>query len=207
MLLLEEQKTVAKDHLMRFNTEQYFDMISKGIIVEGAPYELLDGLLVIKDRSANGEDPMSIGKLHNLLVQLLFRLNAELAAFDCYVQIQGPVVLGENQAPEPDGAIIKGSPEKYADGLPGPEDVLAIIEVSDSSLRTDRTTKARIYATAGIPQYVILDLINMQAELYEAPDKAAGTYAKKTTLRRDDDVTFILRKRKKLAVPVSKLMR
>jgi hypothetical protein len=34
----------------------------------GAPIELIDGVLIHKDRSASGEDPMSIGKEHSLVV-------------------------------------------------------------------------------------------------------------------------------------------
>ena len=54
------------------------------------------------------------------------------------------------------------------------------MEVSDSSLIFDRTTKQRLYATAGIPVFWIVNLMDMQVEVYEDPNAADGTYAKRT---------------------------
>ena len=44
-----------------------------------------------------------------------------------------------------------------------------MIEVADSSLGLDRTTKLGIYAAAGIPQYVIVNLPERVVEVYTVP--------------------------------------
>ncbi len=207
MSITMEKKVIEEARVYHFNAEKYFQLIKSGIIPECASFELLDGLLVIKDRSAKGEDPMSIGNLHNLLIQLLWSLSNELSNYGCYLQTQGPVVLADNEVPEPDGAIVKGVPEDYAEELPGPNDILCVIEVADSSLRTDRTTKLRIYAMAGIPQYAIVNLVDKQIEVHELPNKKMGTYSKKSVLNPGDEIAFWVGKRKRFFLPVSKLLR
>ena len=66
-------------------------MIKAGIVHEGAPIELIDGVLIHKDRSASGEDPMSIGKEHSLVVSLLGELDADLAQRGCHMRTQNPL--------------------------------------------------------------------------------------------------------------------
>ncbi len=58
-------------------------MVASGLLAEGAPIELVDGVLIYKDRSDWGEDPMTIGRKHNLAVQLLKELDAELRSRSC----------------------------------------------------------------------------------------------------------------------------
>jgi Uma2 family endonuclease len=63
--------------------------------------------------------------------------------------------------------------DDYHDGPAGPADVLCVVEVADASLRRDRTVKLKAYAAAGIPLYVIVNLVDDQVELY-APVPAGG---------------------------------
>ena len=150
-------------------------MIKAGIVHEGASVELIDGVLVHKDRSAAGEDPMSIGKDHRLVVSLLGELDAELARRGCHMQTQNPLSLPPYDEPEPDGAILRGRPRAYTDRVPGAADVGAVIEVSDSSLAYDRKTKLALYARADIAQYLIVNLSGRCIELYEQP-QPDGSY-------------------------------
>src|SRR5207244_2269680 len=92
--------------------EQYHKMIETGILISGDPIELLDGLLVPKDRSKAGEDPMSVGEEHAFDVDELGALNRLLPA-GCYIRIQQPVQLPPNSEPEPDGSIVRGAPSDY----------------------------------------------------------------------------------------------
>lgn len=56
-------KFITSDHSTvihyRITVDLYHDMLARGDIGNGAPYELLDGQMVGKDRSAAGEDPVS----------------------------------------------------------------------------------------------------------------------------------------------------
>lgn len=72
--------------------------------------------------------------------------------------------------------LVFGQPERYADRHPGPLDVACVIEIAASSLERDRTTKQRIYAQAGVAQYVSVNLVEQRVEVYEEPKTAAGHY-------------------------------
>lgn len=172
--------------------DQYHRMIETGILAEGDPIELLDGFLVLKDRSAVGKDPMSVGPDHALSVKKLARLDRKLERFGCHIQTQQPLTIPNRDEPEPDGAIVIGRPEDYSGRNPGPGDVTCVIEVSDSSLRTDRARKLPVYADAGIPQYVIVNLVDRVIEVYTLPMPGRGRYAEATTLRPGKRVEFLV---------------
>ncbi len=123
------------------NVEQYHEMIRVGILPEGAPVELIDGLLVWKDRSARGKDPMWHDPRHAFTIKRLQRLERRLEPFDCHLQVQLPITLSDTDEPEPDVAVVKGAPEAYADHHPTPADVIAAIEVAESSLRYDQAVQ------------------------------------------------------------------
>ncbi|MCB0073711.1 MAG: Uma2 family endonuclease, partial [Caldilineaceae bacterium] len=57
---------------------------------------------------------------------------------------------------------------------PSPEDTFLLIEVSDTTLEKDRTVKAPLYAKAGVPFYWIVNLPELQLEVYSQP--AQGKY-------------------------------
>jgi hypothetical protein len=44
-----------------------------------------------------------------------------------------------------------------------------VVEVADSSLFLDTTTKAELYATAGIPEYWVIDLEGKQLLVFRDP--------------------------------------
>ncbi len=167
----------------RLDVHQLHAMLEAGILREGEPLELLDGVLVYKDRSAAGEDSMTIGKKHNLGVKLLGALEPVLAALGHHMQTQGPVTLPPHDEPEPDGVILRGRPRDYADRLPVASDAEAVFEVADSSLEHDRTTKLALYARAGIAQYVIVNVPDRCVELHTAPVVSDGRYDEVTVLR------------------------
>ena len=65
-----------------------------------------------------------------------------------------------------------------------------IVEVAESSLEWDRTTKRDVYAAAGIPVYWILDLAGRQLELYSDP--ARGTYPAPRIIAETESVDVVL---------------
>lgn len=58
--------------------------------------------------------------------------------------------------------------------------------MSDSSLEYDRRTKAPIYAQAGIEDYWIVDLVNMQVLVFRQP--VDGVYRSVQALARGDTI-------------------
>ncbi len=180
-------ETAGRVRLAPLTVEQYEAMIAQGILAEGEPLELIDGLLVPKDRAAAGGDPMTVGPEHQLAVKKLTRLAPRFEALGCHLSIQGPVRLPPKDEPEPDAAVVAGAAEDYARRHPGPTEVWSLIEVSDSSIERDRTTKLRVYAAAGIRQYVIVNLVDRRVELHEEPIPAEGRFGRGPALRAGDD--------------------
>ncbi|MEO8166223.1 MAG: Uma2 family endonuclease, partial [Betaproteobacteria bacterium] len=54
----------------------------------------------------------------------------------------------------------------YPDRHPKPEQIALVIEVADATLQRDRTLKMRLYASAGVMCYWILNLPDQQLEVY-----------------------------------------
>jgi len=85
-----------------------------------------------------------------------------------YVRTQAPLRLGKRSKPEPDVAVVPGSEADYVQSGP-PTTALLVIEVSDTTLRHDRTRKAAVYARFGIADYWVLNLIDRQLEVHRRP--------------------------------------
>ncbi|MBI3272598.1 MAG: Uma2 family endonuclease [Planctomycetes bacterium] len=171
-----EQALATGVRLAPLDVDQYHRMLEGGILLEGAPIELLDGVLVYKDRSAIGGEPMTVGPSQAQGVKRLQRIATRVDPLGCHLYCQAPITLAPRHEPEPDGVIARGTADDYSDRHPGPGDVLVVFEVADSSLSTDRTVKSRIYADAGIPSHVLVDLPDRRVELYEAPLPGQGRY-------------------------------
>jgi Uma2 family endonuclease len=65
-----------------------------------------------------------------------------------------------------------------ASGVPKSEDVLLLIEVADTTVRYDRSTKRRLYAKEGITEYWIVNVPKQCIEVYRDP--AADGYSSAT---------------------------
>ena len=178
--LIEQIANGEAPSLVPLSVAQYHVMLEKGILREGDAIELVQGLLVRRNRAAAGEDEMTHGPRHAQVISRLLKLARALEPLGCHLRVQLPVTLSDLDEPEPDLAIVKGSLEAFADRHPGPTDLLAVFEVSDSSLGYDRGTKSRVYAAAGIPVYVIVNLPDLQIERYDRPAPAEARYQGRT---------------------------
>ncbi len=107
-----------------------------------------------------------------------------------WINDQSPLPTDDSE-PQPDVAVIPGSPRNYTDH-PTPADALLVVEVSDSTLFYDTTTKAELYAEAGVADYWVLDLANRRLLVFRdpAPVPAGGTaYRTHLTLSEPDRVS------------------
>jgi Putative restriction endonuclease len=143
---------------------------------------------------------------HRFVVSLLMRLASRIEAFGAHLELQSPITFAPKNEPEPDGMIVRGRLEDYADRHPAPEDVSCVIEVAESSLKRDRTTKQRIYATASIPQYLILNLVDRQIEVREDPQASIGRYRTARVLGREERISLQLPGGQVLEVPGAELL-
>jgi Uma2 family endonuclease len=157
----------------RFTVTEYDRMIDVGILKEDTRVELIRGEIVAK---------MPIGDAHIACVDRLNRLFVRAVSDDVTVSIQNPVRLADSE-PEPDLVLKRTGDGAY--GKPGPEDILLLIEVAESSLEDDREVKAPLYAENGIAEYWIVNLADRCLEVCRAP-RANGSYSDVRTLRPGD---------------------
>jgi Uma2 family endonuclease len=150
--------------LFRLSVAQYHELADAGILEDGDPVELIEGLLVQR-MTKNPPHSSTVLRLQSLLPPLL--------PPDWHYRSQQPITLSDGE-PEPDGVIAARSISDYSNRHPTAADVALVIEVADATLARDRGIKLRSYARAGIPQYWIVNLIDRQIEAYSDPDPAAA---------------------------------
>jgi Uma2 family endonuclease len=186
MTTILQEAAAGRATILPWTVEQYQRAIQTGFLPENTSVELIDGFIVQKDRAKFGEDPMTIGDRHRIAVLRLTQAAAAFERFGCFLQTQQPIALPPINEPEPDGAVVRGEIDDYMEHPPAAKDVLSVIEVADSSLSIDLGPKLAAYATAGLRQYIVADLVNDRVLVHEQPE--GTSYSKVTALGRDDTV-------------------
>lgn len=153
---------IPPEPIWRFSVEQYRDMIRLGILTADTPVELLEGLLIQK---------MPKNPPHRIVNKLVSQALESIIPLGWYVDTQEPIELATS-VPEPDVAIIRGNTRDYLEHHPTSQNVAVVIEIADSTLEKDRTYKQRIYAGALIPIYWIVNLSELQIEVYTQPQNS-----------------------------------
>lgn len=147
-----------------FDVDDYHRMAQAGILSEDDRVELIDGEIVAMT---------PIGPRHNAAVNRANRALVTAVGDQAIVQVQGSVRLGRHQEPQPDLVLLQPQPDFYASRLPGPRDIVLIVEVAESSLEYDREVKSRIYAEAGVGEYWVVDLDRRSVSCCRAPGRGA----------------------------------
>lgn len=89
------------------------------------------------------------------------------------IRVQTPLVLGLALDPFPDVAVVAGNARDFA--VAHPATASLVVEISDTTLTTDMTEKAELYATAHIPEYWVLDLNARCLHVYRDPATLPAT--------------------------------
>ena len=91
------------------------------------------------------------------------------------IRIQNPVLLSDYSLPEPDVVVAYYRDALLENEHTRPSDVALLIEVADTTYRSDRDTKAPLYAAEGVPVYWIVNLNKQQVEVYTHPKEGEYT--------------------------------
>lgn len=160
--------------LHRLSLGDYHDMAAAGILGEDDRVELLYGALV-EMSPKSPRQATAVTRLTSWLAPLAVAGAHEL-------RIEQPISLPRiDSEPEPDVAVVAaGGPV----AVRHPATALLVIEVALTSHRVDRVEKAGIYASAGIADYWVLDLVAGQLEVRREPD--GGAYRACTVLGAQD---------------------
>ena len=147
----------------RWRRVEYQRLVDVGVF-EGEPLELIGGQLMIAEPK---------GSEHSAAVDMAYVVLLSAIRLGWTVRGQNPLALDDESAPEPDLAVVRGSPADFRHAHPTRPAL--VIEVAESSLQFDRVTKGSLYARAGIADYWIVNLEERVVEVYRdpGPDLAA----------------------------------
>ncbi len=147
---------------LRFTVDEYQRMFEQGILAERGD---------VRTELINGEirELTPANAPHSYIVDLVTSWTFETTSRDqVHVRVQNPLGIPElDSMPEPDVAWLEV--RNYGVQHPRPEDVLLLIEVSDSTLAFDRREKLELYASAKIKDYWIVNLVDSCVEVHRDP--------------------------------------
>ena len=147
----------------RFNVDEYYALAEAGILHPEERVELLAGEIITMA-------PML--SPHAACIRLFEEMLHESIGRRATKCGQMPLRLNDTYSPEPDYMLLRRRADFYSQGHPTPDDVLLLIEVADSSVRTDRRRKIPSYAQAGIPEVWLADLTQRQVDVYDQPTES-----------------------------------
>jgi hypothetical protein len=143
----------------RFTVDEYHKLGEIGVLTENDRVELISGWIVPK---------MTIYPPHNYAVSALMKAFLALVGPTGVVRVQQPITTPDSE-PEPDVVLATGRDADYKSRNPKPSECIVLVEVADSSLREDQTTKLELYAGAKVAVYWIVNLVERRIEVYTEP--------------------------------------
>lgn len=184
---------------LRWTIGEYEKLTATGIF-DGRRVELIEGEIV---------EMAAMLRPHALvLTKAGDRIRAYFGA-GYFLNVQAPMPIPPGSMPEPDIAVFAGRPDDFPDQHPS--NALLIIEVSDSTLENDRTTKASLYARGGIADYWILNIPDKRLEVRRSPIEDAmavhgWSYSETKVLLPGDAVTPLAAPDGSTSIAVSDLL-
>ena len=89
--------------------------------------------------------------------------------------------------PEPDLVVLTKPSREFRDANPRPSELRLVVEISDSTLGFDLTTKAELYARAGIVEYWVVDVAARRLIVHRVPRE--GLYPSVIAYNEEEHVT------------------
>ncbi len=153
---------------VRWTVGQVYRALDAGLF-DNYKFELLHGEIV---------DLMSHNPKHANAFARFFRWLATFVAFE-RIRSEKPITLlgsdAELSEPQPDIVVCSTNPEQLETRHPLASEVQLIVEIADSSLLKDSTTKRDLYARSGIPEYWLLDLNARTLTIHRKPQLGVYT--------------------------------
>jgi Uma2 family endonuclease len=161
-----------------FTVEEFQRICDIDIFPPDSRYELIGGEIIEMPTPSHRHS----GRINKLTRVFTSRLGETVI-----VSIQNGMYANEYSEPKPDVAVCKPLPELFGPFEPSPEDVLLLVEISDTSLRYDTRIKAPLYAQCGIPEYWILNIADGVLEV--RTNASGGEYQNLSILERGQTIT------------------
>lgn len=165
----------------RLKVSEYLRMAELGILAPDARVELIEGDII---------DMAPINSPHSGTVIRLTQRLSILVGKAALVSVQNPLVLDIYSVPQPDIAVLRPREDFYTTKHPGPEDVLIVVEVADTTLRDDREVKVPLYAAHGIPEVWLVDVEKKEVHVFREVE--ASQYRNVFTVRGSEVLVPVL---------------
>ena len=181
--------------LHRITVNEYEKIIASGALEDPSRVELIDGSMVNKMGKKAEHSYATIQTTKALAGAVASRL------------VIAPGATGEDpdyDEPEPDVSIVRGSDADYEHRIPTAADVGLLVEVSDTTLKLDRSKRLPIYARSKIPVYWIVNLVDRQVEVYSRPGKSG--YRSHRIFTSGEQVPVTIGGQELLPIPVDSLL-
>lgn len=164
-------------------TRKDYEVLESTGAFEGQRYELVEGELI---------DKMSVNPPHAAWLSAISAwLNRVFAPST--IRSHGPIDVrpedNPTSQPQPDACVTLHPFHHYVERHPMPSEILLLIEVSDSTLDYDTTTKAGLYARAGIADYWVFDVAKRRIIVHRSP--VDGAYQSLTVYEEHEAATPI----------------
>jgi Uma2 family endonuclease len=142
---------------------EYERLIDLGVFSPDERLELLDGALVVREPQ---------GSRHAAAIrEVLDALRAALG--DAWrLDSQLPLALDDASEPEPDVCVVPHDRHAYRDAHPS--HAVLVVEIAETSYRTDREYKFSLYARAGIAECWLVDVVNERVEVHREPEVSSA---------------------------------
>lgn len=177
LVLNPAPSTAAVSYPIRrlWNVADFHRMGKTGFLHPESRLELIEGELF---------EMAPIGSFHAGTVSILTRLLMQAVANSAIVNIQSPVVLSDCSEPQPDILLLRPRTDYYLHKNPHAQDVLLLVEVSDSTVQFDRKTKVPLYARHGVPEvWLVVGPKRRHIEIYRDLQPERGSYQTRLQLR------------------------
>jgi Uma2 family endonuclease len=159
----EDDEFEPRPHLWTRN--EYYQLAETELFQEGTHVELIEGMIV---------EMAAMHSPHVTASQRLRRALSTLENDQRHLRLQAPLSLGPDHCPsdpEPDAALVAGTFDDYEDSG-HPKTAMLVVEVAESSLKSDRGWKSSLYAAADIQEYWIIDVKGTTLEVRRQPQPA-----------------------------------
>src|SRR5260221_6200696 len=142
------------------------------------PYELVEGAINLMGQNIRHASGVRL---------LLYWLFSVFGKESVLTQTSIDVAPEDNPTSEPmPDAIILARPVDTFTQNPRPDEIQLLVEASDSTLAYDLTTKANLYARAGIGEYWVVNLPERTLHIHRQPTKQG--YAEVRLYQETDEV-------------------
>ena len=160
-VVVTERFSPVPSWVRRFTLDEYHRLIEMGLFEPGEHVELLEGVIY----TMSPQRPAHAVGLSRLQTEFYACLGRSVI-----VRTQSPITLPSlTSEPEPDLVLARYRKQDYVERHPHPEDILLVVEISDTTLAGDSQGKASLYAASGLPDYWIMNLVDLCIKVHRDP--------------------------------------